>query len=90
MARLFQRIDLVELLLMAFGAAERPPLRQRIDAPDGRELLVMPAISDRFAGVKILTITPENAGTGRPRSRASSPCSTWRRACRSRRSMPTR
>ncbi|WP_347269959.1 hypothetical protein [Rhizorhabdus histidinilytica] len=66
MARLFQRIDLVELLLMAFGAAERPPLRQRIDAPDGRELLVMPAISDRFAGVKILTITPENAGTGRP------------------------
>jgi ornithine cyclodeaminase/alanine dehydrogenase-like protein (mu-crystallin family) len=65
-SRLLDQVDLVDVFLQAFAAAEKPPLRQRIDMADGRELLVMPAFSDQFAGVKILTITPENASTQRP------------------------
>lgn len=63
---LFRRIDLVELLADAFKVAETPPLRQRIGIEGERELLVMPAFSNGFSGVKILTVTPGNTGTGRP------------------------
>lgn len=66
LGQLFQRIDLVELLVEAFKTAEKPPLRQRIGTSGGGELLVMPAFSDGFSGVKILTVTPENSGTERP------------------------
>lgn len=63
---LFRRIDLVGLLIEAFRVAEKPPLRQRIGRSGGRELLVMPAFSNGFSGVKILTVTPENSGSERP------------------------
>ncbi|MHA4837882.1 ornithine cyclodeaminase family protein [Sphingopyxis sp. MSC1_008] len=62
---LFRQVDLVELLVEAFKVAEKPPLRQRISRSGGRELLVMPAFSNEFSGVKILTVTPENSGTDR-------------------------
>lgn len=66
LGRLLRQIDLVDLLADAFKMTEKPPLRQRIGTEGGRELLVMPAISNGFSGVKILTVTPENTGTDRP------------------------
>jgi ornithine cyclodeaminase len=63
---LFGRINVVEFLVEAFKGAKKPPLRQRLSLEGGRELLVMPAISNGFSGVKILTVTPENTGTDRP------------------------
>jgi len=66
LGHLFRRIDLVELLIEAFKVAEKPPLRQRIGTSGGGELLVMPAFSNGFSGVKILTVTPGNSGTERP------------------------
>lgn len=66
LGHLFREIDLVRVLIEAFKVAEKPPLRQRIDISRGRELLLMPAFSDGFSGVKILTVTPENSGTDRP------------------------
>lgn len=66
LSHLFPQIDLVGLLIEAFKRAEKPPLRQRISRAGGRELLVMPAFSNGFSGVKILTVTPANNGTDRP------------------------
>lgn len=42
------------------------PLRLCIAGTDQRELLVMPVMSAHFAGVKILSVVPENGGTERP------------------------
>lgn len=42
------------------------PARQRIDATDGRELLLMPAVQHAFAGVKLLSVIPDNAKVGLP------------------------
>lgn len=57
--------DLVRRILDTFATRPETPLRQRIDASGGRELLVMPAILDGYAGVKTLTVIPANAGTAR-------------------------
>lgn len=53
-------------MLCVFATGPEAPIRQRIDLPGGRELLVMPAVLDRHAGVKVLTVVPSNAGTHRP------------------------
>ncbi len=57
-------------LIRHMGAAlakpANSPLRLSVQGSDQRELLVMPALSARFAGVKILAIVPENAGSGVP------------------------
>lgn len=42
------------------------PLRLCVNGQGQRELLVMPAMSARFAGVKILTINPDNGTNGLP------------------------
>lgn len=57
---------LIEGLAQAFADPPQLPVRQRLEGADGRELLVMPAISDQFAGVKMLTIVPGNVERGRP------------------------
>jgi ornithine cyclodeaminase len=48
--------------------SERPqsPLRHRIDASYGREILLMPAYRQKFAGAKVLSIIPRNADSTRP------------------------
>ena len=57
---------LIDWLAVAFARGTTAPLRQRIDAPGDREMLVMPAVSERYAGVKLLTIVPDNPDNGRP------------------------
>ncbi|MEG3182174.1 hypothetical protein [Sphingomonas sp. LT1P40] len=42
------------------------PLRMAIGGDHGRELLIMPAVSDRFAGIKMLTVVPANTIENRP------------------------
>ena len=57
---------LADRLLADFQARPTSPLRQRIPLPDGRELMVMPAVLGNFAGVKALTVVPDNAVSARP------------------------
>ena len=57
---------LADRLLADFQARPTSPLRQRIPLPDGRELMVMPAVLGNFAGVKTLTVVPDNADSTRP------------------------
>jgi ornithine cyclodeaminase/alanine dehydrogenase-like protein (mu-crystallin family) len=66
LGRLFARIDLVDCMTSAFGNLDKAPLRQRLEATSGREFLVMPAVSERYAGAKLLTVVPANATAGRP------------------------
>ncbi len=66
LGKLFAGIDLVGCMTAAFAKPDKAPLRQRLEATSGRELLVMPAVSERYAGAKLLTVVPANAGTGRP------------------------
>ncbi|WP_440524578.1 ornithine cyclodeaminase family protein [Sphingomonas sp.] len=53
---------------LATTMRERPsaPVRQRLVDPHGREFLVMPAMVANYAGIKSLTIVPQNRGTQRP------------------------
>ncbi len=56
-------IDRINLVMR-----DRPstPLRQRLSDSADRELLVMPAMLGRYAGIKSLTVIPSNQGTSRP------------------------
>jgi len=63
-ARLLPLAELIDKLPSALLASTAAPVRQRVDASGGRELLVMPALSDAYAGVKLLTIMPGNAELG--------------------------
>jgi ornithine cyclodeaminase/alanine dehydrogenase-like protein (mu-crystallin family) len=66
MARLLPMREAVDALQEAFGGRlpEAPP-RVRVEAPAG-ELLLMPAVSDREAGVKLVTVAPGNPDRGLP------------------------
>ena len=66
LSALLDRAPLVDELFRAFAQRPANPLRQRLDASGGRELLVMPAVSDGYAGIKTLTVMPANAERGRP------------------------
>jgi len=57
---------LIHALREGFRNMPAVPMRQRIDVGEGRELLLMPAIGREFAGVKLLTITPDNPSLGAP------------------------
>ena len=57
---------LIDHLGGALTQAAAAPLRLRLSTLAGRELLVMPAMDDRFAGVKILTVTSDNGAKGLP------------------------
>lgn len=65
-ARSLNGTALSEAILAAFRMRPTSSVRQRLDAPQGRELLVMPAIFGRYAGCKTLVIVPANAGTSLP------------------------
>lgn len=65
LALLLAGADLPESLATCFRTASNVPLRQRLESSGGRELLVMPVVSDCYAGVKMLTVMPHNAGTDR-------------------------
>lgn len=57
----------VDALEAAFGAERLPdaPLRQHVPAGEG-DLLVMPAVGEQGAGVKLVTVTPPNPDRGLP------------------------
>lgn len=56
-------IDALELAVRTSGV---PPVPPRMHLGDGgQQLLVMPAMADGWAGVKLITIDPENPGRGR-------------------------
>jgi ornithine cyclodeaminase/alanine dehydrogenase-like protein (mu-crystallin family) len=57
----------IDALEAAFGAERLPeaPLRSHVDTTDG-SLFVMPAHGDAGVGVKLVTLTPSNAGRGLP------------------------
>lgn len=42
------------------------PQRLVVSVSRGRELLIMPSVTDRLAGTKLLSIVPENAGKSQP------------------------
>ena len=63
--RLLPMPALIEELAKAFKCPARVPVRHNLK--DGkRELLIMPALAEGLAGVKLLTIVPENRDTVRP------------------------
>jgi ornithine cyclodeaminase/alanine dehydrogenase-like protein (mu-crystallin family) len=57
----------IDALEAAFAADSRPdaPLRSRIETGSG-DLLLMPAVDDVAAGVKLVTVNPSNPGRGLP------------------------
>ncbi|ALJ13612.1 ornithine cyclodeaminase family protein [Sphingopyxis macrogoltabida] len=57
---------LVDHLAVALLQPAAAPLRLGVSRGTGRELLVMPAMSDRYAGVKVLTVTANNGSNGLP------------------------
>lgn len=57
-------IDALEVAVTAGGVAAGPMRTHLQDA--GQQLLVMPSLADGWAGVKLITIDPENPGRGRP------------------------
>lgn len=68
-AEVSRRLPFPALIAGLRAAFSRPaedaplaPVRQRVDFPggSGREMLLMPALTDSFAGVKMLTIVPDN------------------------------
>jgi ornithine cyclodeaminase/alanine dehydrogenase-like protein (mu-crystallin family) len=64
--RLLPMPALIEQLARAFRQPANVPLRQNLNDGLGHELLVMPALANGLAGVKLLTIVPENRETDRP------------------------
>src|SRR5690606_18261253 len=64
--RLLPMPALIEQLAVAFQRPAHVPLRQNVKDGLGNELLVMPAVANGLAGVKLLSIVPENRDTGRP------------------------
>ncbi len=65
-SRVLTGARLLESLSDFFLGQSHAPLRQRLDWTGGAELLVMPAVSDDYAGIKMLTVNSGNAGTERP------------------------
>jgi len=57
---------LIRDLSTALSRLPAAPLRLRLHGVGQRELLVMPAMSENFAGVKILTVNPDNSSNGLP------------------------
>jgi ornithine cyclodeaminase/alanine dehydrogenase-like protein (mu-crystallin family) len=57
---------LVERIIGAMPSAPKAPLRLRLSDPAGREFLAMPAIFGDYAGIKSLTIIPDNRDSPRP------------------------
>jgi len=57
---------LIDSLAVSLSRPAVAPLRLRLSGRDGSELLVMPAMADRYTGVKILTVTAENRDNGQP------------------------
>jgi len=57
----------IDALQAAFGDPDRPeaPLRSRIETGSG-ELLLMPAVGEQGAGVKLVTVNPSNPARGLP------------------------
>lgn len=64
--RLLPMPALIEQLANAFQRPANVPLRQNLKDGCNHELLVMPAVANGLAGVKLLTIVPENRDTERP------------------------
>lgn len=56
----------VEAALAGGLDPEADPVRTALDLPAG-QLLFMPSVSDRYAGVKLVTVAPGNTGRGLPR-----------------------
>lgn len=63
LASTLPRLDLQLCLTKMFGEPAENALRSRVDASRGREMLLMPAHSEDFAGAKILNVIPGNAGS---------------------------
>lgn len=57
---------LVDHLAVALLQPAAAPLRLGVSRGTGRELLVMLAMFDRYAGVKVLTVTADNGSNGLP------------------------
>jgi ornithine cyclodeaminase len=64
--RRLQFRPLIARMADAMRHASKAPVRQRLTDPLGREFLSMPAMLGNYAGLKSLTIVPENRGTPRP------------------------
>ncbi|MGH3327809.1 MAG: ornithine cyclodeaminase family protein [Streptomycetales bacterium] len=62
-------IDAVERALAGGLDPEAGPQRTPVDVPAG-QLLLMPAVSPRYAGVKLASVAPANPGHGLPRIQA--------------------
>jgi ornithine cyclodeaminase len=58
--------SLVARMADTMRLAPRAPVRQRLADMQGREFLAMPAMLGDYAGLKSLTIVPDNRGTARP------------------------
>jgi ornithine cyclodeaminase len=65
-AGLVDYATLIEQLAQAYRDIAAVPVRIRVADDTGLEMLVMPALSQRYAGAKILTIRAENASKGLP------------------------
>lgn len=57
---------LIDHLATALLRPAAVPLRLAVSREAGRELLVMPVMADRYAGVKVLTVTADNGTRGLP------------------------
>ncbi len=57
---------MIERIVTVMRDKPSTPLRQSVIDAAGRELLLMPATLGDFAGVKLLTVVPQNRGTCRP------------------------
>jgi len=57
---------LIDAMSKAFLMPPSAPVRQRIDSTFSREILLMPSVGEAFAGVKILTIMPDNRNLDLP------------------------
>ncbi|HEY0942082.1 MAG TPA: hypothetical protein VGE08_18475 [Steroidobacter sp.] len=64
--RLLPMPALIEQLAKAFQRPANVPLRQNLKDGLNHELLVMPAVANGLAGVKLLTVVPENRDSSRP------------------------
>lgn len=58
--------DLIDHYAVSLQRPAAVPLRLGVSSGTGRELLVMPAMTDRYAGVKVLTVTEDNGLNGLP------------------------
>lgn len=58
--------SLIERIIDTMRHTPTAPVRQRLEDDAGREFLAMPAILGDYAGIKSLTVVPENRDTPRP------------------------